>query len=366
MFVPNTLRAGADVGAGFAARAADVTGSIRLDSTGRSESDWYSFAGTAGDRVTIEVLSRALNRLADTIDSIVTVWYKVDGNLVPVPYYGSPVGAQGDDNIENQDAQLIDLPLSVTGTYYVQVDAWAPTTADGQVVVSADTDTGDYELFVYGLTPVGADGQPTVSGDAITAQSGDTVVASSGRDTVTIDGASVQLVRLAFAPPAAVQPGSEGMPVTVPLGSFVDAAGAGPWAVSVNWGDGSTAATFTADAPGDLGGLEHTFPRSGAVAVTVKVTNALGLSSSQSFPVPVANVAPTLTAPAAQAAGTAVSQAFDLGSLADVPGDGPWVITVDWNDGTTSQFAYGATGSITGLKHTYRHTSAPASRTRSR
>ena len=53
-----------------------------------------------------------------------------------------------------------------------------------------------------------------------------------------------------------------------------------------------------------------------------------------------------------------MSQAFDLGSLADVPGDGPWVITVDWNDGTTSQFAYGATGSITVLKHTYRHASA--------
>src|SRR5206468_202040 len=60
--VPNTLQPGdANYGSPgkpntFQVRALDVVGSVRIDpATGRSEDDWYSFTGNAGDLFNAEV-----------------------------------------------------------------------------------------------------------------------------------------------------------------------------------------------------------------------------------------------------------------------------------------------------------------------
>src|SRR5262249_40313871 len=74
--VPNTLSSGLNSMKQFAVEAVDVVGSIAIDpGTGFSESDFYSFTGKKGDLISIEVLSKALSRLAgNTIDPIVRVY----------------------------------------------------------------------------------------------------------------------------------------------------------------------------------------------------------------------------------------------------------------------------------------------------
>ena len=69
-----------------------------------------------------------------------------------------------------------------------------------------------------------------------------------------------------------------------------------PWAVDVDWGDGSTHTTFDATSTGSLGSRSHTYADSPARGtVTVKVTDKNGGSDTKTFTVTVANVAPTIT-----------------------------------------------------------------------
>lgn len=86
------------------------------------------------------------------------------------------------------------------------------------------------------------------------------------------------------------------------LGSFSDQAADGPWNVDVDWGDGTSHSTVTLSAPSALGSLPHTYADNGSYSVTVKVTDQAGNSGSRSFPVTVANVAPTATFTAATGA----------------------------------------------------------------
>ena len=88
------------------------------------------------------MLSKTLARFPNGIDSILRVY---DGAGNPADYYGTP--AESDDNFENQDAYLLDLPLPADGTYYVEVDTF--TSAD-----VPDVDVGQYELFLYTARPV--------------------------------------------------------------------------------------------------------------------------------------------------------------------------------------------------------------------
>ena len=60
--VPNTLAAGLHWGLDFHAAAAAVAGSIALTAGGASEDDYYSFAGRAGDVVSIELFSELRRR----------------------------------------------------------------------------------------------------------------------------------------------------------------------------------------------------------------------------------------------------------------------------------------------------------------
>ena len=360
VFVPNTLVAtnvvGQTAATQFNAQAANVVGRIDL-AAGVSENDFYSFVAQAGDLVTIELLSLTLRRVTNGIDSIVRV-YDSTGNLNSVSnlnlvnYYNLP--AIGDDNFENRDAVLIDLLLPQSGTYYIEVDTFSPA--------NSDTDTGDYELFVYrskpavGSVPISQSGDKLVGGDGV-----DTLVASSGHDQffADADGGPIGAV---VAPPAqppvgTPQSGSEVQANGYQLGGFQDATTNGPWTVEVNWGDGSptTLFPFTGTGVGEVvaGGFvlpnqPHTYVQSGNYPVTVKVTNAASLSSTKTFTVAVANVAPDVVAPTiAQPATVGEFQVIELGSFTDPAVDNPWKVEVDWGDGSApSVFSQTTAGAL--------------------
>jgi len=87
------------------------------------------------------------------------------------------------------------------------------------------------------------------------------------------------------------------------LGSFT-AGGSGPWAIDVNWGDGTPDTTFTADAPGSLDPQDHTYTTPGAKTLTVTVTDANDPQSTGGAAATinvVANLAVLLTDPVGKA-----------------------------------------------------------------
>src|SRR5207302_1788692 len=108
---------------------------------------------------------------------------------------------------------------------------------------------------------------------------------TSGTQTVTVQGPPV-----AFTP-AGNQGSNEGSNTTFSLGSF--SGGTGPWYVSVDWGDGTTKLISTSTA-GSVSAA-HTYVNDRATPYTVSVTvyDATGRTSTGSFLVTVANVAPT-------------------------------------------------------------------------
>ena len=91
------------------------------------------------------------------------------------------------------------------------------------------------------------------------------------------------------------QTASEGTGKSFNLGSFTDPGDDGPWAVKVEWGDGSADTTFTEAAPGSISDKSHTYADDGEYTVKVTVSEA-GTgdtpSDSKTFKVTVANVAP--------------------------------------------------------------------------
>jgi Ca2+-binding RTX toxin-like protein len=170
--VPNTLSGGLNAHKSFTVGALDVVGDIGIDpGTGLSESDFYSFTGRAGDLVNIEVLSQTLTRLGtNIIDPIIRV-YDAGHNLVA--HYIAP--AVNDDGPESTDATILDLTLPADGTYYVEVDTFAPA-------AGSDTDVGAYELFAYRFDAGNADDV----GDVLNGQGGnDTVTGGLGNDVLT-------------------------------------------------------------------------------------------------------------------------------------------------------------------------------------
>jgi hypothetical protein len=111
-----------------------VTGSIGA----AGQLDYYSFSGTAGDRMNAEGISLVPLRYGagagpNNVDTTLTL-IMPDG-VTPVP--GQP--SFNDDEFESFDSALIDVLLPVTGTYYVRVG----------VTQFLPNDTGKYELYLY-------------------------------------------------------------------------------------------------------------------------------------------------------------------------------------------------------------------------
>jgi len=128
MTVPNTIVSGDNAGIGdFSVDAITVT----ADLTSGDLTDFYSFSASAGDLMNFEVMSRVLDRIGNSIDSMISI---LDSNGVLVDYYGSV--AMNDDEIETTDSVIIDLLIPSDGTYYVKIEAFT------------SGDTGGYEMFM--------------------------------------------------------------------------------------------------------------------------------------------------------------------------------------------------------------------------
>ena len=155
-------------------------------------------------------------------------------------------------------------------------------------------------------------------------------------------------------PPTVVAPASqmsiEGATHLFSLGSFSDPDG-GPWSVDINWGDGTSHTTFTANSAGPLPAQNHKYAEEGPYTVTIAVTDTLdGQSDSKNFAVDVsdppvnasggfifqANVG-TNTGPQAVATFTDPGGA-EPNSSDPTPATsaGHYTASIDWGDGTNS------------------------------
>ncbi|HWE35857.1 MAG TPA: PKD domain-containing protein, partial [Isosphaeraceae bacterium] len=180
--------------------------------------------------------------------------------------------------------------------------------------------------------------------------------------TVTVDdgqssgsatfGADVRDVAPSVTAPAD-QAAVEGSATSFALGRFADPGAEAPWIVTVDWGDGTPPTVLGAGATGDLGTLPHTYAKYGTYEVTVSVNDgqATGMAS---FHADVADVPPSVTAPADQAATEGTTASVALGRFSDPGSDSPWLVTVDWGDRTpTSTFTATSAGDLGSLPHDY-------------
>jgi hypothetical protein len=99
-------------------------------------------------------------------------------------------------------------------------------------------------------------------------------------------------------PPTVTAPGdqasAEGSSTSFGLGSFSDPGPDSPWAVTVDWGDGSPTSTPPdKTSTGSLGSASHTYDDNGSYTVKVTVTDKDGASGSTTFKANVSNVPPT-------------------------------------------------------------------------
>ncbi len=136
---------------------------------------------------------------------------------------------------------------------------------------------------------------------------------------------SVQIVAVANVAPtvtaAANQTANEGASTSFNLGSFTDPGADSPWAVDVDWGDGSAHATFDMTLTGSLGTQNHTYADGpGSRTVTVTVTDKNGAGDTETFTVQVANVAPTVTLAAANVLSVGEGQAHVYSYTISDPG----------------------------------------------
>ena len=235
---------------------------------------------------------------------------------------------------------------------------------------------GDLVVTVVGGSPfAGGGGQPCVGAVThsglpylLTANFGSTVAVQAinpDDGTLAFKGAYQTpsgggLESLAILEPAANTPPNvnaaadatapEGTSTPFSLGSFTDDSSS-PWNVTVDFGDGSAAETFTASQTGDLGTRNHIYADNGVFTLTVKVTDGEGLNGTATSNVTITNVAPTVNAPADQNGVEGVSSSFTLGSFND-PGADTWSGTVSWGDGTSNTIVF-ALQSLGSQDHTY-------------
>jgi hypothetical protein len=312
--VPNLATGGLSKDKSFSVQAISVVGSIGLNSSGKSESDWYSIAGQAGDIVTIEVMSRALKRYstsnATSIDSVVRL-HNASGQLVQT--FGRD--AVNDDEFESSDSLLMDITLPTNGTFFIEVDTFRrqpgdpsytaavalrqqlearrddpdgtnPLTTDEAQLLQRlvdsleDTDTGNYELLIYRFTSASSiDGIDDLQGR----QGVDQLDGGPGDDY----SLGMQLIGAASVNQGSLWTGSY---------LFTDRGGFS-WTATVNYGDGSSS-IITSPAGTSRGTqipLSHLYANSGPFTVTVTVTSDDGLAQTRTHNVQVNHVAPTVT-----------------------------------------------------------------------
>jgi Ca2+-binding RTX toxin-like protein len=152
---------------------------------------------------------------------------------------------------------------------------------------------------------------------------------------------------------------TEGAATTFNLGSV--SGGTGPYTVTVNWGDGTTATTFTASSAGALSAA-HTYvnDRSTPYSVSVTVKDATGASMSSSFSATVANAPPsvTISSPLSGTTFKSGSSVSFKASFTDPGKSDTHTCTIAWGDGSTSTGTIsesGGAGTCTS-SHTFKNT----------
>ncbi|NEP11132.1 MAG: PEP-CTERM sorting domain-containing protein [Symploca sp. SIO2C1] len=164
--VPNPLLSGINFGREFIVDALTVTGSINA----AGEGDFFSFTGNAGDLFNFEVISDVLDRIANPIDSQISI-FDSRGNFVD--YFGT--NAFNDNEFETNDSIIIDLVLPADDTYFINVNA------------ASASDTGDYELFFYRFATDEVEINGTSSATFVDLQPASSASVFAGEGTSTIN-----------------------------------------------------------------------------------------------------------------------------------------------------------------------------------
>ncbi|MEM1067314.1 MAG: PKD domain-containing protein, partial [Planctomycetota bacterium] len=317
--VPNTLSRGVNAEKELFVQMLGVNGRIELRSdhaTVASSNDWYSFQGVAGELINIDVMSNSLARFGsapdDFVDTIVNVWYEVNGQLELVPYYSG--FATNDDIFEPTDSSIIDLILPTDTTYYIEVDTFSRNSEDESFEAAIDIrddlierrddndasndlseaennalerlidtiedqDVGQYQLFIFKYR------------DANIADGIDNIKGNGGTDE--IDGGPGDNFELTFSVGEDIGPINEGQSISRDI-QLLDRA-ATEWSLStVDYGDGTGVQPLAVDSLGNFT-LSHQYTDNGEFTVTVTIRNDIGTIQAQSFDVFVENVDPTIT-----------------------------------------------------------------------
>lgn len=167
--------------------------------------------------------------------------------------------------------------------------------------------------------------------DSFTFKANDGLV-DSNVATVNINVVSVNDAPVMTAP--APQTAFEAASQAFNLGSFADPDG-GPWAVDVNWGDGTAHTAFSASSAGSLGTQNHAYVPEGIYIVTVKVTDGTNLSDSKTFQITVADSTPVVKAQNSTVTVDESQNATNAGTFSD-PSAGE-AVTVTVSAGTVTQ-----------------------------
>ena len=113
--------------------------------------------------------------------------------------------------------------------------------------------------------------------------------------------------------PPADQTASERVSQLFDLGSFTDQGADDPWAVGLNWEDGSPNTSFTRAATGSISTQPHTYDDNGTYTPAVTVTDNNNGSTTGRFNSFVANFSPTAT----------------FGATSPVDGRDPFVLSLE-------------------------------------
>ncbi|MFO0936428.1 MAG: PKD domain-containing protein [Gemmataceae bacterium] len=152
------------------------------------------------------------------------------------------------------------------------------------------------------------------------------------------------------------QTATEGVFELFNMGSLADSNLSGNYTVTVEWGDNSST-VFTQPQVGIMTPQSHLYQQDGNFTVLVSAVGPDGNSNTITFNVVVPNEAPTIVPAQDQSATTNLTTAFDIGSFADPsPFDSPWLVHVDFGDGTTIEFDQVTTGALPWQSHAYAKT----------